>query len=69
MKVIHIVENVPIINPDGKWQLFCQVLIGNSYVYGAIISNTREEASSIKEGQILDIEKVVFSRRINNILK
>lgn len=65
MKVIHIVENVPIINADGKWQLFCQVLIGSSYVYGAIISDTREEASSIKEGQILDIEKVVFSRRIN----
>lgn len=65
MKVIHIVENVPIINADGKWQLFCQVMIGSSYVYGAIICDTREEASSIKEGQILDIEKVVFSRRIN----
>lgn len=69
MKVIRIVENCPIINADGKWQLFCQVLIGNSYVYGAIISDTREEASSIKEGQILDIEKTIFCRRINNILK
>ena len=65
MRVVKIIESTPIINADGKWQLFCQVLIGNSYVYGAIISDTREEASSIKEGQILDIEKVVFSRRIN----
>lgn len=65
MRVVRIIERVPIINADGKWQLFCQVMIGNSYVYGAIISDTREEASSIKEGQILDIEKVVFSRRIN----
>ena len=65
MRVVRIIERVPIINADGKWQLFCQVFIGNSYVYGAIISDTREEASSIKEGQILDIEKVVFSRRIN----
>ncbi len=69
MRVVRIIERVPIINADGKWQLFCQVMIGSSYVYGAIISDTREEASSIKEGQILDIEKVVFSRRINNILK
>lgn len=65
MRVVRIIEPTPIINADGKWQLFCQVLIGNSYVYGAIISDTREEASSIKEGQYLDIEKVVFSRRIN----
>ena len=65
MREKKIIERVPVINADGKWQLFCQVLIGNSYVYGAIISDTHEEASSIKEGQILDIEKVVFSRRIN----
>ena len=65
MRVVKIIESTPIINADGKWQLFCQVMIGNSYVYGAIICDTREEASSIKEGQILDIEKVVFSRRIN----
>lgn len=65
MRVSKIIEPTPIINADGKWQLFCQVMIGSSYVYGAIISDTREEASSIKEGQILDIEKVVFSRRIN----
>ena len=65
MRVVKIIESTPIINADGKWQLFCQVMIGNSYVYGAIICDTRGEASSIKEGQILDIEKVVFSRRIN----
>ena len=64
MKVLKIVESTPIISDDG-WQLFCTVQIGNSQVYGAVICKTREEASSIKEGQILDIEKVKFNRRIS----
>jgi hypothetical protein len=69
MRVTKIIEKSPVINEDGEWQLFCQVLIGNSYVYGAIICETMEEAFAIQEGQILDIEKVKFSRRINNICK
>lgn len=69
MRVTKIIERSPIINEDGEWQLFCQVIIGNSYVYGAIICKTMEEAFAIQEGQILDIEKVKFSRRINNICK
>lgn len=69
MKVIRIVEKSPIINEDGEWQLFCQVYMGNSYVYGAIICKTMQEAFAIHEGQILDVEKVKFSRRINNICK
>lgn len=67
MKVTKIIEKSPTINEDGEWQLFCQVYMGNSYVYGAIICKTMEEAFAIKEGQILDVEKVKFSRRTSNI--
>jgi hypothetical protein len=67
MRVTKIIEKSPVINEDGEWQLFCQVLIGNSYVYGAIICETKEEAFAIKENQILDVEKVKFSRRTSNI--
>ena len=67
MKVTKIIERSPIINEDGEWQLFCQVYMGNSYVYGAIICETMQEAFAIKENQILDVEKVKFSRRTSNI--
>lgn len=69
MRITKLIDKAPIIDADGKWNVFCQVYIGNSYVYGAIICETMEEAFAIKEGQILDIEKVKFSRRINNICK
>jgi hypothetical protein len=65
MKVVKIVDRTPIITENGEWQLFCQVYMGNSYVYGAIICETMCEAFAIKEGQNLDIEKVKFSRRIS----
>jgi hypothetical protein len=67
MRVTKIIEKSPVINEDGEWQLFCQVYMGNSYVYGAIICETMEEAFAIKENQILDVEKVKFSRRTSNI--
>ena len=69
MRITKIVERCPTINEEGEWQLFCQVYMGNSYVYGAIICKTIEEAFAIKEGQMIDTEKVKFSRRINNICK
>ena len=69
MRVTKIIEKSPVINEDGEWQLFCQVYMGNSYVYGAIICKTMEEAFAIKENQILDVEKVKFVRRINDICK
>lgn len=68
MRVTRIIQS-PVIDSDGKWNVFCQVYMGNSYVYGAIICDTMEEAFAIREGQILDIEKVKFNRRINNICK
>ena len=66
MRVTKIIQS-PVIDSDGKWNVFCQVYMGNSYVYGAIICDTMEEAFAIKVGQILDVEKVKFSRRIINI--
>ena len=68
MRVTKIIQS-PFIDADGKWNVFCQVYMGNSYVYGAIICDTMEEAFAIKVGQILDVEKIKFSRRINNICK
>ena len=69
MRVTKIIEKTPVIDADGKWNVFCQVYMGNSYVYGAIICDTMEEAFEVKVGQILDVEKVKFVRRINNICK
>lgn len=66
MRVIKIIQS-PVIDADGKWNVFCQVYMGNSYVYGAIICDTMEEAFAIKENQLLDVEKVKFSRRISNL--
>lgn len=68
MRVTKIIQS-PVIDSDGKWNLFVQVYMGNSYVYGAIICETMQEAFEIKENQILDVEKVKFVRRINNICK
>ena len=68
MRVTKIIQS-PVIDADGKWNVFVQVYMGNTYVYGAIICDTREEAFAIKENQILDVENVKFSRRINNICK
>ena len=62
MKVVKIIENVPIRNDEG-WYLFIQALIGSSYVYGAVVCETAAEASAIKEGHHLDIEKTKFVRR------
>lgn len=67
MKVVKIIERPLTINEYGEWQLFCQVLRGSSYVYGVIICKTRAEAFAIKEGQILDTERLKFEQRISNI--
>ena len=68
MRVTKIIQS-PVIDADGKWNVFCQVYMGNSYVYGVIICETMEEAFAIKENELLDVEKVKFTRRINNICK
>lgn len=68
MRVTKIIQS-PVIDSDGEWNVFCQVYMGNSYIYGVIICDTMEEAFAIKENQILDVEKVKFSRRISNFCK
>lgn len=68
MRVTKIIQS-PVIDADGKWNVFCQVMIGNSYVYGVVICDTMREAFAIKEGQILDMERVKFGRRTNVNLK
>ena len=62
MKVVKIIEPTPLRNNEGCY-LFVQALIGSSYVYGAVLCETMEEAFAIKEGQYLDIEKTKFERR------
>lgn len=66
MRVTKLIE-APIIDAEGKWYVFCQVLRGRSYVYGAIVCDTMKEALSIKEGQILDVEKTRFEQRIKSL--
>ena len=69
MRITKLIDKAPVIDADGKWNVFCQVQRGSSYVYGVIICDTMEEAFAFKEGQILDVEKIKFSRRMNNICK
>ena len=66
MRVVKLIEKSPIQNDEGDWLVFAQVYMGNDYQYGAIVCDTLEEANEIKEGQILDIEKVRFSHRTRN---
>ena len=66
MRVTKILD-APVIDSDGKWMLFCQVLKGCTYTYGAIVCNTKDEAFGIKEGEILDTEKCKFEYRIKNL--
>lgn len=67
MRITKIVEKTPIINENGKWNVFCQVQRGSSYVYGVILFDTMKEAFELKEGQILDAEKTRFKHRIKNL--
>lgn len=67
MRIIKIIEKTPVIDSDGKWNLYCQVLRGSAYQYGVVVCETRDEAFAIKEGQILDTEKYSFEHRIKNL--
>ena len=64
MRVTKIIEPTPI-RCDSGWYVTVQMYIGNSYVYGVVICKTKEDAFSIKEGQHLNVEKMVFERRTN----
>ena len=45
----------------------CKRYGGYSGGLAVVAANSAEEAFAIKVGQILDVEKVKFSRRISNI--
>lgn len=66
MRITKIVDTTTL-DSEGKWNIFCQVLRGVTYQYGVVVCKTRDEAFAIKEGQILDIEKVKFEQRIKNV--
>ena len=67
MRVTKITGKTPVIDSDGKWNVYCQVLRGGTYQYGAVVCDTMKEAFAIKEGQILDTEKFSFEYRIKNL--
>ena len=69
MRLVKITDKLPVINSDGDWLLFCMVQRGNSFVYGAIVCSTMQEAFALKEGQLLDAERVRFDSRIKVINK
>ena len=66
MKVTKIVD-APVIDSNGKWNVYCQVLRGSAYQYGVIVCNTKEEAFGVKEGQTLDTERFSFEHRTKNV--
>ena len=69
MRIVRITDKSPVINSDGDWLLFCMVQRGNSFVYGAIVCSTMQEAFELKEGQLLDAERVRFDSRIKVVNK
>ena len=69
MRIVRITERSPIINDKGEWMLFCMVQKGNSFVYGAVVCQTMQDAFELQEGQLLDLEKVRFEDRIKNGIK
>ena len=66
MRITKIIDKA-VLDSEGKWNVYCQVLRGVTYQYGAIVCETREEAFAIKEGQILDTEKYKFEHRTKNL--
>lgn len=65
MRVTKLVGNAPVIDSDGKWNVFCQVLKGCTYTYGVVMCDTMEEAFALKEGQNISANK--FDYRIKNV--
>ena len=61
MRVLKINEPTPI-RKDNGWWLSCTFQVGHSKVYGYVICNTSEEACSIKENQLIDVEKTTVKR-------
>ena len=67
MKIIKIIERQLSPNDEGEYCVYCQMLVGRAYQYGLLLFESESEARQAKEGDIIDIEKVRFSRRINGV--
>lgn len=58
MKVIKIIHKAMRPTDEGDWVVWCMVYINGQYKYQGIVFSSFEEARAVKEGQLLDIEKV-----------
>ena len=43
---------------EGDWLVWCMVYINGQYKYQGLVFSSFEEARAVKEGQLVDIEKV-----------
>ena len=67
MKIVRILDKTPVLDADGKWNIYCQVLRGSTYQYGAVVCETRDDAFALQERQIIDTGKYSFEHRIKNL--
>lgn len=68
MRIIKITEKSTTPDEEGLWRVYGMVQIGNSFQYGVLLYKTEEEAKKAEQGSLVDVEKVMFSRRTNNII-
>lgn len=66
MRIIKITEKSTTPDEEGLWRVYGMVQIGNSFQYGVLLYQTEEEAKKAEQGSLVDVEKVMFSRRTNN---
>lgn len=68
MRIIKITEKSTTPDEEGLWRVYGMVQIGNSFQYGVLLYETEEEAKKAEKGSFVDVERVMFSRRTNNII-
>lgn len=68
MRIIKITEKSTTPDEEGLWRVYGMVQIGNSFQYGVLLYQTESEAKKAKKGSLVDVERVMFSRRTNNII-
>lgn len=66
MRIIKITEKSTTPDEEGLWRVYGMVQKGNSFQYGVLLYKTEEEAKKAEKGSLVDVERVVFSRRTNN---
>ena len=58
MKVIKIIHKAMRTTDEGDWLVWCMVYINGQYKYQGLVFDSFEEARAVKEGQLVDVEKV-----------